>query len=62
MASSNEKMVIENLSKVPILKGLEMARAIHNEYLRLPSSKKTGSHAWHKAWIEFYKRVETALA
>jgi hypothetical protein len=42
--------------------GLRFCEDIHRQYLAMDPSLKTGSHAWHKAWMSAYEEWIQALA
>jgi len=40
-----------------IISKLEEAKAIHEYYLTVPPDPETGSHVWHKRWVEIYEEA-----
>ena len=54
----------ELMKLLPTLRPIEQARLaqlIHGDYLTLPNSSVTGSHAWHRLWIRVYDGWIAAL-
>jgi hypothetical protein len=39
-----------------LMKKIKKDQQIHQNYLKLPESEKTGSHLWHQTWIKIYKK------
>ena len=47
----------ERLKALSSQQALQYAIYIHWRYLHLPENEATGSHEWHKAWIEQYNKM-----
>ena len=54
---SKDRAKCEACPGCEVSKGLTEAREIHRQYLTMPPDPKTGSHTWHRHWIDLYDKA-----
>ena len=49
-------------SKKEVCAGITQAREIHASYMNVPPDPVTGSHDWHRYWIELYNKTLATMS
>lgn len=47
----------DKLRRMTPVEAMEYAKEIHLKYLKQPEYPVTGSHEWHRAWVEKYNKI-----
>ncbi len=47
--------VVDSAQVTAAIEGLRACQDVHQQYLAMDPTLKTGSHAWHKAWMSAYE-------